>query len=79
MLNSMKIKEEDLLPEKIIQGILADESAWRAFASFCRTILKEKEAEERRREKQGLDNPESRGTVADLESNDTDRMGDLEQ
>lgn len=47
------------------------------FATFCRKILKKKEAEGKRRERLGMDNPESRGTAADLESCEPDRMRDL--
>lgn len=75
--NSWEIREEELNPERTTQGILKKEAAWRSFATFCRSVLKEKEEEERKREKQGQDNPETRGTEADLESRDLERMRDL--
>ncbi|XP_076659507.1 uncharacterized protein LOC143362892 [Halictus rubicundus] len=40
-------------------------------------VIKEEEAEERRREKEGLDDPVARDTQEDLESGDPERMDDL--
>lgn len=73
MLRELGTREEEVSPEGIIQRMLEKESAWKAFAAFCRTILKEKEVEERRREKLGLDNPETRDTRDDPESSDPHR------
>lgn len=72
--NNLGMREEEISPERTMRRILEKETAWRAFAAFCRKILKHKEDEERKREKEGLDNPELRGTDEDLESCDPDRM-----
>ncbi|XP_076660103.1 uncharacterized protein LOC143363390 [Halictus rubicundus] len=73
----MGLREEEVTPVRLMTETQRQEKCWKAFASYCRTVIRKKEAEERRREKEGIDNPIMRGTQDDLESGDPDRMFDL--
>ncbi|XP_076660500.1 uncharacterized protein LOC143364422 [Halictus rubicundus] len=72
--DALNIRPELLTIEIIMEGILEKEENWRSFSRFCKEILSIKEEEERKREKELLDNPIMRGTEEDLESADAERM-----
>ncbi|XP_076659909.1 uncharacterized protein LOC143363197 [Halictus rubicundus] len=77
LVEALKTRPENLTIEIIIEGILAEEKTWIIFANFCKDILRKKEEEERKREKDLRDNLIMRDTEEDLESADAERMIEL--
>lgn len=77
MIEELKVRRENLTVEKIIEESIKKGEKWKAFAKFCRSVLKKKEEEERRRERMQGENPAMRGTQGDIDPGDPDRMSDL--
>lgn len=77
MREKMGIRGMNLTMTVIMDGILQKNSSWDAFSEFCSKVMREKQAEEKRREKAVQDIPIARGTLEDLESGDFHRMRDL--
>lgn len=76
-MNEIQVQGSRLNMEKLIEESIKTEKNWKAFSRFCRSVLKKKEAEERRRERLEVDNPIPRDTQRDCESGDPERMRDL--
>lgn len=70
LMTALNITETRPDKGRILQKILDKESGWRAFSGFCRNIMEEKAAEERRREAEGEDEEEEIGLEEDLEAGD---------
>lgn len=63
--------------ERVMEKIVEKEEYWKAFAGFCKKVMTEKAAEERRREVEGEDEEEEIGVEEVLESGDFLRRRNL--
>lgn len=77
LITTLKIQETNPIKERVLEKILEKEEYWNAFAGFCKKVMLEKAAEERRREVEREDEEEEIRLEEDLESRDFMRTRNL--